>query len=431
MITHLYSFEILTRFTNFGMPFSKQHVSARCLHSQGAKAAFIELIFALLLTTSGWLAESMAQQNKSSGEVQASDVPVDVKTQLVVRNTQIERSAFPVVDIHTHFFIKGKHDADLLDQYVAMMDRNNIAVCISLDGTLWKRLDDHETFLSKYSDRFVLFANIDFQGEGDSNHPETWSCNQPGFVRHVITTLRESKARIGGLKFFKDFGLRFRNSDGSWIAIDDPRWDPIWQTCGELGLPVLIHTADPAAFFEPITAANERFGELKQHPEWSFSDPKFPKRASLHEARNRVIARHPHTTFIAAHFANDAEDLEQLSTWLDSFPNMYVEFASRLNELGRQPYSARRFFEKHQDRILFGTDGPWPESRIKLYWRFLQTWDEYFPYSEKVPPPQGNWRIYGIGLDPIVLQKVYFQNASKIIPGVRERLSKYREQRGH
>ena len=353
-----------------------------------------------------------------------------VQSQLTVPKTHIARASSPVVDVHTHFFVKGKHDPALLKQYVSIMDRNNIAVCASLDATLFKRLDEHSNFLwSEFRDRFVVFANVDFQGTGQGDLPATWSCNQPDFVRSIVEKLKDAHGvgMISGLKFFKDFGLRYRNSDGSLVEIDDPRWDPIWDVCGELGLPVIMHTADPGAFFEPVSPSNERLFELNVHPDWSFASPNFPKRLELHESRNRVIAKHPKTTFIAAHFGNDGEDLGELGGWLDRYPNLFIEFASRINELGRQPYSARRFFEKYQDRILFGTDGPWPEARIQIYWRFLESWDEYFDYSEKQPPPQGDWRIYGIGLDARILEKIYSMNAAKIIPGVRERLSKFQK----
>lgn len=350
------------------------------------------------------------------------------KSYLVVPETKLTRASIPVVDVHTHFFVKGKHDPDLLRRYVDMMDRNNIALSISLDGTLSDRLEEHRKFLwTDYRDRFVIFANIDFRGNGQENNPETWACNQPDFVRHQVEMIREAAERevISGLKFFKDFGLRYRNANGDLIAIDDPRFSPIWEVCGELGLPVIMHSADPAAFFEPTTPANERFRELEAHPEWSFAGDSFPPRSELHAARNRVIEGHPKTIFIAAHFGNDAENLGELSEWLDRYPNLMVEFASRINELGRQPYSSRRFFEKYQDRILFGTDGPWPEARLHLYWRFLETLDEYLPYSDKNPPPQGDWRIYGIGLEPAILQKVYSGNAARLIPGVQERMTKY------
>ena len=181
-----------------------------------------------------------------------------------------------------------------------------------------------------------------------------------------------------------------------------------------------MHTSDPAAFFKPIDANNERWEELSRHPDWSFYGDKFPARQELLEARNRVIKRHPKTTFIGAHFASSSEDLATLSKWMDEYPNLVVEFASRINELGRQPYTARKFFIKYQDRILFGTDGPWPELRLSYYWRFLETYDENFPYSEKSPAPQGMWRIYGIGLPDEVLKKIYHENALRIIPGIEE-----------
>ncbi|MEL7267358.1 MAG: amidohydrolase family protein, partial [Planctomycetota bacterium] len=190
--------------------------------------------------------------------------------------------------------------------------------------------------------------------------------------------------------------------------------------------------ADPAAFFQPIDETNERYEELSRHPSWSFYTPpnapvekQFPSRLELLEARNRLLERHKNTTFIGAHVANYPEDLETVSRWLRRYPNLVVEFASRINELGRQPYSARKFLIQFQDRVLFGTDGPWPEQRLRYYWRFLETRDEDFPYSEKIPPPQGLWNIQGVGLPDQVLKKIYHQNAARIIPGVRERLDKY------
>jgi predicted TIM-barrel fold metal-dependent hydrolase len=192
-----------------------------------------------------------------------------------------------------------------------------------------------------------------------------------------------------------------------------------------LGLPVLIHTADPAAFFLPIDETNERWEELHRRPEWSFHGPQFPSREALLAALLRVVARHPQTTFIAAHMANSAADLKAAGQWLDQHPNLYLDIASRISELGRQPYTARKFFLRYADRILFATDGPWPEERIVLYWRFLETWDEYFPYSEKEFPPQGFWNIYGLGLPDDVLKKVYQENAARLIPGVKERVEKY------
>ena len=392
-------------------------------------------LFGLLswLDLCGFISPSVlfAQNDASQGNVASSSA--ERISSLVVGESTIAAAGFPVVDVHTHFFIKGKHDADLLDRYVEIMDRNKIAVSISLDGQLGTQLDTHASYLwAKYSDRFAIFANLDFRGKGTEGMPSTWACNQETFVFDSVAELRAQYklGRICGLKFFKDFGLRWKNTDGSLIQIDDSRWDPIWEVCGELGIPVLMHSADPSAFFRPLDENNERIGELRARPEWAFLGPDFPSRDALHQARNRVIAKHPKTNFIAAHFGNDAENLEELSKWLDDYPNLYVEFSSRLNELGRQPYTARRFFQKYQDRILLGTDGPFPEQRLRIYWRFLETFDEYFHYSEKSPPPQGDWRIYGIGLDPEVLQKIYWLNACRIIPGLQAKVRAFQASQG-
>lgn len=346
--------------------------------------------------------------------------------QLKLNTTGLLAAKFPVVDAHSHFFLRLRHDPSQLEHFVGLMDRNNIAVCVSLDARLGDRLSRHIEYLwTDYRDRFVLFTNIDWQGKGRTNQPETWDCHAEDFAHRTVLALRDAKQRgVSGLKVFKSFGLGYRNPDGSLIEIDDPRFDPIWRECGQLGMPIIMHTADPSAFFEPITPINERYEELSRHPDWHFPPDKFPTRAELHAARNRLFARHRETTFIAAHLGNDGEDLEQTAGMLDQHPNVVVEIASRISELGRQPYSAREFLIEYQDRVLFGTDGPWPEPRYRLYWRFLETRDEYFPYSEKPFPPQGFWRIYGVDLPATVLEKIYNANAARVIPGIRERLQK-------
>jgi predicted TIM-barrel fold metal-dependent hydrolase len=274
----------------------------------------------------------------------------------------------------------------------------------------------------------VVFANLDFRGDGREDDPATWDCNRPDFARRMALELERAKRKgVSGLKFFKEFGLGYKNADGSLIRIDDPRWEAIWEACGKLGLVVIMHTADPAAFFEPIDATNERWEELHRHPEWSFYGPQWPAKAELLAARNRVIARHSKTTFICAHMANDGEDLAEVGGWLDQYPNMVVETAARIAELGRQPYTAREFFLKYSDRILFGTDGPRVRERLLPHWRFLETRDEYCPYAENPFPPQGLWNIYGIELPDDVLKKVYSENAARIIPGVREKLMQWKQ----
>lgn len=341
------------------------------------------------------------------------------------RKTQAK---YAVVDVHTHFHYKLRSSEQTLDDFVALMDRNQIAVCASLDGKLSGQLEQHMQFLwSKYRDRFVIFAHIDWRGDGATDDPSTWACHREGFALRTAEKLTVAVEQgVSGLKIFKRFGLEYRNPDGSLIKIDDARFDPIWKACGELGIPVIIHTADPAAFFDPIDETNERWEELSRHPNWSFHDKDYPARDALLAARNRVIAKHSKTQFIGAHVANNAEDLKTVGEWLDEYPNLWIETASRIAELGRQPFTARDFLIRHADRLLFGTDGPWPEARLRINWRFFETHDESFAYSEKVPPPQGMWQIHGVNLPDDVLRKLYHENAAKLIPGVAERLATFR-----
>jgi predicted TIM-barrel fold metal-dependent hydrolase len=347
------------------------------------------------------------------------------KSQLVLPRSEIERAKFPVVDVHVHPKIRFRHAPAELDAFVRTMDEQNIVVCVSLDGGLGDDLQEHKDYLwTKYRDRFVIFANLDWKGTGREDEPATWAVNQPGFGRQMAQALELAREQgVSGLKISKEFGLTYKNADGSLIKIDDPRFDPIWEACGKLGLPVLIHTADPVAFFEPIDETNERWEELRRHLEWSFHGEQFPEHTDLLAALLRVVKRHPETSFIAAHLMNYAENLSAVGTWLDEHPNLYVDTTSRINELGRQPYTAREFFIKHSDRILFGSDGPRPAARLLPQWRFFETRDEYFPYAENPFPPQGLWNIHGIGLPDDVLRKLYHENAAQIIPGVRERLA--------
>ncbi len=362
-------------------------------------------------------------QKIPTGELKLSEFFPEPR--LRVPATELPQAKFPVVDVHSHFRVKMRRDPQQLDEFVKLMDRQNIAISVSLDGKLGPTLDEHMQFLwTKYRDRFVIFANLDWQGEGAMDQPATWACNQSDFAHRSVIALEDAARRgVCGLKLFKLFGLGYRNSDGSLIEIDDPRFDPIWAACGRLQLPIILHTADPSAFFEPITPQNERYEELSRHPDWHFPADRFPSRAALHAARNALFKRHPQTTFIAAHLGNDGEDLAETAKLLDDHPNIYVEIASRISELGRQPYTAREFLIKYQDRVLFGTDGPWPEPRYQSYWRFLESRDEYFPYSEKAFPPQGFWRIYGVHLPDEVLEKIYSRNALHMLPNLKRGIS--------
>jgi predicted TIM-barrel fold metal-dependent hydrolase len=209
------------------------------------------------------------------------------------------------------------------------------------------------------------------------------------------------------------------------VKIDDARFDPMWDACGQLNLPVAIHISDPIAFFTPTDRFNERYEELNSHPDWSFHGGEFPSNDELIAARNRVIARHPKTQFVVLHVGNFAEDLQNVSENLDRYPNMCVDLAARIGELGRQPRTARKFFDKYQDRIMFATDATphgdefpqqvFNDKLYEIYFRFLETEDEYFEYAPAKIPPQGRWRIYGIGLPETILKKVYYENSARIL----------------
>lgn len=348
------------------------------------------------------------------------------QSMLRVDEHHLKRARFPVVDVHVHPRVKMHEDPGQLDELVRIMDAQNVAVCVSLDGRLGEHFVEHAKFLNaKYVDRFVIFANVEWQGSGRADDPATWDCLRPEFGRRTAMLLAEAKQQGAcGLKVFKDLGLGYRDADGSFLKIDDPRWDPIWRACGELGLPVLIHSGDPAAFFLPIDETNERWEELHRHPEWSFYGPQFPKRDDVIRQFLNVVERHPQTTFIGAHVAGNAEDLATVAKWLDKYPNLYVETAARIAELGRQPVTARKFLIKYADRILFGTDGPRSAERMYPHWRFFETEDEYFPYADTPFPPQGFWNIYGIGLPDDVLKKLYHENAARLITGIQDRLNR-------
>lgn len=220
-----------------------------------------------------------------------------------------------------------------------------------------------------------------------------------------------------GFKFWKDLGLSVRDASGELIRVDDERLAPIFDKAAELGVPVMVHIGDPEAFFLPIDPNNERYEELAAHPDWSFYGAEFSKHELL-DQRDRVFRRHPNTTFVAAHVAENGEDLQRVSAMLDANPNVLVDISARASELGRQPYSARRFFLRFADRILFGADLVPEVEMYRLYYRFLETADEYFEYPTHASR-QGRWNIYGMDLPDDVLRKVYRENALRLLPNLK------------
>jgi predicted TIM-barrel fold metal-dependent hydrolase len=354
-------------------------------------------------------------------------VDFEPKSMLKVRETRVERPRFPVIDFHTHLSMSpqigdpapGGGEPDIRTtpkRALSIMDGAGVRTLVNVTGGCGSCLQKVLTrYVNPHPDRFVVFT-------------EPWwqKVNEPGYPRFQAEQLHDAqKAGARGLKILKTLGLGLRENvtRGRLITIDDERFDPMWEAAGALKMPVLIHASDPEAFFLPIDRRNERYEELHVHPEWSFHGD-FPDSRELHEARNRVVARHPNTQFVLAH-AGRAEDLAGVSEWLDRHANLHVDFAARIGELGRQPRAARAFFERYQDRILFATDAipdapdfpqqTFCEDLYRIYFRFLETKDEYFDYSPARVPPQGRWRISGLGLPERTLRKVYFENAERLL----------------
>ena len=338
------------------------------------------------------------------------------KSTMRVAGHPIQKAKFPAIDVHTHVFgLNRRQDAAGLKQIAAWMDECNLQTLVNLTGGNSETLAGIMKLIASHGRHFVTGAE-----------PNWKRATEPGFGKWQADELQKCK-QLGArcVKVLKTLGLYLREN-GKLVKIDDPRFDPMWEAAGALNMPVEIHTSDPAAFFTPIDRFNERYEELQNHPDWSFYGKDFPPKRELLEARNRVIARHPKTTFIGLHVANLPEDLAQVGQWLDQYKNLNVEIGARIGELGRQPRTARRFFDRYQDRICFGTDATpnagkeFPQQDLKpemfrCYFRFLETEDEYFDYAPSTIPPQGRWKIYGIGLPDQILRKVYRENAIRLL----------------
>jgi predicted TIM-barrel fold metal-dependent hydrolase len=296
-----------------------------------------------------------------------------------------------------------------VQKYLDEMNAAGIKTVVNLDGGWGDRLKETLAALDEaHPGRFATCALINFDALDDSDWGE-----------REAKRLEESfKAGAKGLKFHKTFGLHYRYKDGKLMPVDDPKLDPVWEMCAKHKRPVVIHIADPAAFFTPLDRFNERWHELNRNPGWLFFGEKFPKREDLLAQLHHVIEKHPKTTFVNTHFGNNAEDLASVAEKLDKYPNMYVDIDARISELGRQPYTARKFFLKYQDRIMFGTDTTPNREAYRVYYRFLETDDEYFDCSAS-HHRQGFWNIYGIFLPPDVLEKIYRGNAERVLYGLK------------
>jgi predicted TIM-barrel fold metal-dependent hydrolase len=316
-----------------------------------------------------------------------------------------------VIDAHNH--TGGEFGDDWckreISEFRTVLDAAGVRYFVDLDGMYGEGVLQHrlDTFKAAIPERYAVFGGVDWSA---------WADHGDRFGEWAAKRLRQ-QVRWGaqGFKIWKSLGLRVRDHHNHLVPIDDPRLDPLFQTAAELQVPITVHIADPVAFFDPVDETNERWEELHEHPDWQFASPLFPPFLTLMDQFASLVKRHSQTTFIGAHLGCYAENLTWVSDLLYACPNLYVDISARINELGRVPYSARRFFLKHADRILFGTDLPAEVASYRLHYRFLETDDEYFPYHLGKTPPQGRWHIYGLCLPDEVLRVVYHANAANLL----------------
>jgi len=337
---------------------------------------------------------------------------------LVVPAHPVTRARYPFIDIHNHQANMPTQD---LRPLVAEMDKLNLAVMVNLSGRGFKRLVNADSLIS-YSihdgeylkaavenanrtapGRFLVFTNVDFTGIGSAG----WSAKA---VKELEQDVRNGAA---GLKIYKNLGLEVTDTDGRRVPVDDPRLDPLWEKCAELKIPVLIHSGDPAAFWLPHDRFNERWLELKQFPE-RYRHGREPSWEQVMTEHFNLMRRHPRTIFISAHMAWMAHDLGRLGKLLDEIPNLYTELGAIIYDPGRQPRFAREWFIKYQDRVMFGKD-IWAPQEYHVYFRVLETADEYFDYYRK---RHAFWKLYGLELPDEVLKKIYYKNALRLLPGI-------------
>ena len=355
----------------------------------------------------GWTITFVLLTGQSFSQTPAPTMTVEEyepRSTLVVPQHIVKRAKYPFIDVHTHY--NAVMPRVQLDQLVAELDRINLQVAVNLSGGSGSRLTAGvKNMKGAYPKRFVIFANLSYEDIDASDYGQ----------KAAARLQEDVKNGAQGLKIFKQHGLELKNGRGERIPTDDPRFDPVWQKCAELHIPVLIHTGEPRQFFEPQDRFNERWLELKQFPGRARPTDQYPSWEQIMSEQRNVFTKHPRTNFIAAHLAWLGGDLDRLGQVLDKHPNMFVDIAAVLAELGRQPRFAREWLIRYEDRVLFGKDITEAMTEYHVYFRVLETADEYFDYYRR---RHAFWKMYGLALPDEVLKKIYYKNALRIIPGI-------------
>jgi len=355
----------------------------------------------------------------SIGVIQKKNNLMDIeeyspKSSLVVEENPRKSAKFPFVDVHSHQWKMPGMDFTNL---IAEMDSLNMGYMINLSGSGFATFAGNQSLMDVsltkslenikkqgVSNRFGVFVNIDFNKIDD-----------PDFGTNNVEIIKDAvKQGVIGLKVYKNLGLNLRDNSGERVKVDDKRLNPIWEICGELNIPVLIHSGEPSPFFDPIDKYNERWLHARQKPQSFRNSDEYPSFDEVMQEQYNMFKNNPNTTFINAHLGWYGNDLDKMSAQLDDLPNVYTEIGAVIAELGRQPIRARKFFVEHQDRVLFGKD-TYKKSEFDVYFRILETSDEYFDYYRK---RHAHWKMYGLNLPDSILKKLYYKNARKLFPNI-------------
>jgi len=347
------------------------------------------------------------------------------KSTLVVEEHKIQKAKFPAIDIHFHGgFLRTPADYQKL---ISIMDQVGVAMLVNLDGRSGQAFDQYLKGAEPYRDRIITLARLDWEG-----------VNDPGWSEKMTKELERCfRAGAQGLKISKELGLDVRNKDGSFLQCDDPRLDPVWEMCAKYNRPIVHHVNDQFGRFLPIGPENERYeaGLWRDNPSENYYGTGQPGFEEINQHRERMLAKHPKAVYILAHIAMLGFDLKRVAALLDKYPNVNVDLSAAIQEVGRQPRTARRFLIQYQDRVLFGTDGGTARMNdLDGFWRphfrFFETEDEYFDHPAQLLSPlgaplHGRWKIYGIGLPDEVIRKIYYANALRHLPAARPAMEKH------
>jgi predicted TIM-barrel fold metal-dependent hydrolase len=341
------------------------------------------------------------------------------RARLVLPEHAVSVARFRAIDAHCHLgrwlSVWAGRDGEWLveevEPWLDDMSSYNVHGFVNLDGRWGEELRANlDRFDARFPGRIATFCHVD------------WSLlTQPAAPEALAANLADSAAAgAAGVKVWKDLGLQVRDGHGALVLPDDERLSPMWETAADTNTPVWWHVADPVAFFDPVDERNEYLELLTERPDWSFSGPQFPTFERLMDSLEAVVADHPNTTFVAVHAGCYAEDLGRVGRMLDSYPNLHIDIAARIAQLGRQPRATRELILRHPDRVLFGSDEiPHTGESYPIHFRFLETADEHFAHSSEDPPLMGRWAISALDLPDDVLQLIYAGNAARLVPQLR------------